>query len=440
MPKIFINKSDVNSTLTPVGTRAIDDIDLKKSIEKSAKLDINELVSKDPILPAKKGREKSHEEILAELYETFDSAVLEMTQQETKDFYNRVKLEVVFEDDIEELVKKRALFIDTNEVCMITSKRGHAGSAAIGKTKFPLINSAVTRRAIENQMFSMWWMPTMQPTSTQLIARHFVTHVEGPLGWKVELLNDMRYRYTIYLWDRLDEIMVNYSITTTAETSARLNQWNYISFGVFDSSIYFKVNDQVALSQPFEKNMSNYNDIKYGFTELWNPLAEMGPTGYSETGTILDELYWVYPQLIFGGIDVTDDSSNFGKFRNPLTTEERREQPANQVVQLNSPHCRSIKDGLSSYYLSTFRCYLNLPINQVSEDRFVEDLDTNSNLKTANVLDVRFDKIQNDEIRDYSKNANLVVLTGDMNPLIAQDRIIFTEKKRPSLVSTQGPF
>lgn len=137
---------------------------------------------------------------------------------------------------------------------------------------------------------------------------------------------------------------------------------------------------------------------------------------------------------------MSDNTSDIGRLRNSYTTDERSIEPQHQVIELNSAQSRSIKNGLDSYYIIAFRSYIGVPSIEAAEDRFVDDLSENNSLSIASVLDVRFDKIQNGSIRDYSERSNLVVLTGDMKINIAADQLIIAGTKKPSLVSIEGPF
>jgi hypothetical protein len=439
MNKILINRSTVNTQTVRAQTQALDSEALKKSIIKKAKLDISELVSKDPILPNSGTGGRAHDEIIADLYAEFEADFGEMSNEELVDFSTRVRLEIDTIVENERLVKNKGLFIDTDQICMITGKQPFAGTSSPHKIRFPNIYKTVGSYNLDQNIFTLHWMPTLRPNSTLSIVRHKVLHTPGYMGWDLELLSNMRYRFNAWIWDRDDQKTEIMSVTSDANQLVQLNEWNHVTFGFDIGGIVIRVEDTVN-TQAYSKSIDLFYGIRWDFLSVWDFDAPLGPTGYSEEGPILGDLYWVYPQLIFGGINVSDNTSDIGRLRNSYTTDERSIEPQHQVIELNSAQSRSIKNGLDSYYIIAFRSYIGVPSIEAAEDRFVDDLSENNSLSIASVLDVRFDKIQNGSIRDYSERSNLVVLTGDMKINIAADQLIIAGTKKPSLVSIEGPF
>ena len=156
MPKLLVNKFKLDEKALTVNTRQVDRREITERIEKTIKNDINELVSKYPIVPGTEESAKTPAQLITDLNISLEEALEVMSKEEKEALFNRVNLEVeLTEEETKKYVKNKALFIDTNEICMITSKTGVATDQYGSRVKMPILNSDIDSEILEIQSFTL---------------------------------------------------------------------------------------------------------------------------------------------------------------------------------------------------------------------------------------------------------------------------------------------
>ena len=458
MPKIYINKLSEEPIALPVITEKVVASDLKKAMEKKLKLGISELVSLKPNFPGGRDNELTKQEKINNILFLYENLIEDLDEPEIRLIWDRVKLDIAEDVTIEELIeeeKNKVLFIDDNQMCIITSKSGYS-STHTNPTKRVILGD-IENEKLTPLMFTMWWKPMAIPIVdgksivsqkktgyTQIVQDSSLIY---NMGWELILNSNGKLTFNVYALDIGEGTQASWSVEC-AQT-VKLDEWQYVQFGVDNGSIKIKMERKddsfVYEETTIGKDLDDYYWLNWDILNAW------GSYGYVfGLGPIFEDFYFKYPQMIFGGVNILDESSFMGdavsKIRYPVPTTENPvaflEYPENKVWSLKTQDCVSLRNALDSYYVSSIRCYTGVvSMTSLDEDKFLLSMETNPLLASLNSLNISFNTDAEDNvIQDMSPNPNEAILTGDKKIKIAGDDYNILDTNRAKLVNLKGPL